>query len=125
MICDMSIPESFLCQFLDLSQSLIFIAVGIDPKLPFLVQLELIPESFFSSWTYPYVLVLLVLGLVPESNFREFWDLMLLKVLNNRTRITYFQVFCGCWMISQMHYGLDSKLSSVDVSSYSHSSIKD
>ena len=72
MIHVMSILESFPCW----SQSLIFITVVIDPKLTFLVQLGLIPESFFdSSWTYPYVLVLLVLGLIPESNFKEFWDL--------------------------------------------------
>ena len=75
MICDMSIPESFLCQFLDLSQSLIFLHLGLIQNSLFWFSWDWSQNHFFdSSWTYPYVLVLLVLGLIPESNFREFWD---------------------------------------------------
>ena len=74
MIHDMSIPESFLCQFLDLSQSLIFLHLGLIQNSLFWFSWDWSQNHFFdSSWTYPYVLVLLVLGLIPESNFKEFW----------------------------------------------------
>ena len=76
LLCDMSIPESFHCQFLDLSQSLIFLHLGLIQNSLFWFSWDWSQNQFFdSSWTYPYVLVFLVLGLIPESNFKEFWEL--------------------------------------------------
>ena len=51
----MSIPQSFLLQFWDVSQSLIFGSVGIDPKLPLLVQ---------SVRTDPRITSLIAVGLI-------------------------------------------------------------
>ena len=57
--------------------------------------------QFFSFSILVLDLIVKLLALTLANSGPEVDTIIeLLKVLNNRTRITYFQVFCGCWMIS-------------------------